>query len=752
MSWPTPQDYNEAVQNPNQCFCDPELRGGAPTLTPFGLPKPISGAFASVYQLNCNGRSWAVRCFLREFADLQKRYAAISAQLLAARLPFTVGFQYVTNGIRIRGTWYPILKMEWIDGEPLNTYLGQRINQSSTIQSLARQWIEVLSALHRAGIAHGDLQHGNILISHGMIKLIDYDGMYVPTLAGLPSHEEGHRNYQLPSRTGRDFGPYLDNFAGWVIFISLVAVSLEPRLWQLLGAGDEHLLFRRDDFEHPDTSQALRALDSSGVPELQLLATRFSSLLRTPLSQIPPLDGAAPRIPAPRRETSVPAWLEDISKPPTLPPLPVTGSQTAPVGADWLLDHIIPQASPSSIWKGFRFGVERTVIMASIVSVILVAIIVLGNGLPLWAGGVLSGAFVAGALSFLLVRYQSMELVSKAATAKAQAKQARCNAKQIESSIRANEAESAKLMAPLINMQAEYQGLPGKRNRDAQGIQQKLDGALAANGREMQVVNNSEAQLIRRSQETAQQKMSGFIQDRNRLDAGEQSELTSALNQMREQHIRSILRQRLIANASIRGIGSKLTFRLHARGIVTAEDVSAFGVRQVTGIGEDKARSLVTWANSIRQHATSAAPVSLPSALQDEIHRKYESQRQSLTQSIDAIQRQSQSEQRGILNQHAVRRDKVQKKAAEIQEAHRQMLTALQAKYEADKQRLISEFKALQVRTEATRKRFDTERSELNRLLFQAKVEVCKAERSVKQYSRVSLWDYIFRVVGLLRA
>src|SRR4029077_855325 len=105
-------------------------------------------------------------------------------------------------------------------------------------------------------IAHGDLQHGNILIVNGQFKLVDSDGMYVPTLARRNSHEVGHPNYQHPRRVATHFGPYLDNFSAWVIYVSLVALSIDPTLWQTTGAGDECLLFRQEDFNNPDTSNA----------------------------------------------------------------------------------------------------------------------------------------------------------------------------------------------------------------------------------------------------------------------------------------------------------------------------------------------------------------------------------------------------------------------------------------------------------------------------------------------------------------
>lgn len=40
--------------------------------------------------------------------------------MLTDELPYTVGFEYQREGIRIRGEWYPLLKMEWVEGETLS--------------------------------------------------------------------------------------------------------------------------------------------------------------------------------------------------------------------------------------------------------------------------------------------------------------------------------------------------------------------------------------------------------------------------------------------------------------------------------------------------------------------------------------------------------------------------------------------------------------------------------------------------------
>jgi hypothetical protein len=77
MPWPTPQDYNEAVQNPHLVFADGELRSGQPELDRLGLPRPRSGSFACVYKIECPGRAWAAKCFTTEVTDQEERYEAI---------------------------------------------------------------------------------------------------------------------------------------------------------------------------------------------------------------------------------------------------------------------------------------------------------------------------------------------------------------------------------------------------------------------------------------------------------------------------------------------------------------------------------------------------------------------------------------------------------------------------------------------------------------------------------------------------
>ncbi|MBX9689923.1 MAG: phosphotransferase [Candidatus Obscuribacterales bacterium] len=288
--WPSPQDYNEALQNPSHSFAEASLAEGFAEVDSLGLPKPNTGMFASVYRLHCKDADWAVRCFLRYAADQGERYAAIQAALKEANLPATLGFELQEQGLRVKGKSYPLLKMQWCDGENLDRWLYSKLFNRPALEAFLKDWKLVLRSLKTAGIAHGDLQHGNVLVQDGQIKLVDYDGMYVPSLAGRLSNELGHRSYQHPARTEEIFGAALDNFSAWVIYISAEILLHDPSLWRQLKAGDDCLLFRKRDLEDPLHSQAFWILEKHSNPEIRAGAKTIRSFLLINPEEVPSLD------------------------------------------------------------------------------------------------------------------------------------------------------------------------------------------------------------------------------------------------------------------------------------------------------------------------------------------------------------------------------------------------------------------------------------------------------------------------------
>ena len=168
MSWPLSHEFNEAIQNPVVAFADPDLKGGEAIVGASGLPLPRSGNFADVYQVRgADGRDWAVKCFTRPVVGLGDRYARVSEALAKAELPFTIGFTFLAEGIRVGGAWRPIVKMEWVEGMLLNQVVRDHTTKPAKLVALVQMWAKLCKRLRETGIAHADLQHGNVLLVPG---------------------------------------------------------------------------------------------------------------------------------------------------------------------------------------------------------------------------------------------------------------------------------------------------------------------------------------------------------------------------------------------------------------------------------------------------------------------------------------------------------------------------------------------------------------------------------------------------------
>lgn len=268
MPWPLSQDYNEAIQDPRSALADPDLREGQPVTGPLGVPMPRSGNFADVYEfLGANGNRYAIKCFTREVPGLRDRYSEISKCLAQLKLPFMVDFQYQDRGICIRDQWYPVLKMQWVEGFLLNEFVRNNLDKPNLLEGLCQIWVRMGKRLREAGIAHADLQHGNVILVPGSsasmlaVRLIDYDGMWVPALAQKKSGELGHACYQHPQRQkDRIYSAEVDRLPLLAIACALRCLAVGGKaLWDRFDTGD-NMLFQEADLRDPGKSPLFKVL------------------------------------------------------------------------------------------------------------------------------------------------------------------------------------------------------------------------------------------------------------------------------------------------------------------------------------------------------------------------------------------------------------------------------------------------------------------------------------------------------------
>src|SRR5262245_26085818 len=289
MPLPTPDQYNEAVQAPRLAFADSLLQQGEVERNALGLPLALGGSFAITYRVHCkNKKSYAVRCFHKSTADLAARYDQIHRALGKARLAYFVEFEYQHQGVRLRGGAYPIVKMEWAEGETLGPALENCYEDKKRLGALQRHFEDLEGALRSAGLAHGDLQNGNVIVDRNGLRLVDYDGMFVPGMTRGNGVEIGHKHFQHPGRTAKQFGPEMDRFSFIVLDVTFDALRARPELYERFGSG-ENLLFCANDYADPDSSPLFREIARCADAGLRTRAENFARVCTGPVEAVPTL-------------------------------------------------------------------------------------------------------------------------------------------------------------------------------------------------------------------------------------------------------------------------------------------------------------------------------------------------------------------------------------------------------------------------------------------------------------------------------
>lgn len=300
-NWPTRSHYQTMMQKPQIALSDPALKQCEIAKDAKGQPLCFSGNFAIVFKATCpqTKQSVALRAFISAREDRLKHYNEVSNYLKMRNLRSLVGFQLYEKGIMSTdGKKYPLLRMDWVQGDTLYDWVRERClkGEGPALADAARRWVELIAELNSNQIAHGDLQHANVMVAPtGELKLVDYDCMCVPVLAGTHNLEIGVEPYQHPQRdeTTR-LSSRLDDFSALFILVVLRALAAAPGLWRkyVEQAGQEpyeKILIRRRDLEDPASSSLRKDLLALPDPELRELTVQLWECFGKPIDQVPPL-------------------------------------------------------------------------------------------------------------------------------------------------------------------------------------------------------------------------------------------------------------------------------------------------------------------------------------------------------------------------------------------------------------------------------------------------------------------------------
>lgn len=256
------------------------------------IEKPIkifnygSGAFAGIFKIRDThtNKIYALRCFLsRSKTENIHRIRAISHFLENISEPWLCKTHFYEQGICIKGNTYPIILMEWTNGQKINDYVSSIINNNNKLNELQEKIIELSHSLENKGIAHGDIQSGNLLVEqhNGSInlKIVDYDAMFIPTLEGENASEKGHSSFQHPMRDMKDYDIEIDRFSFWLLLTTLEALKYDKTLWNkdLKGGfnDEDNFLFKAKDLLQPSNSELIKKLNHLQQESLKFYLTKL---------------------------------------------------------------------------------------------------------------------------------------------------------------------------------------------------------------------------------------------------------------------------------------------------------------------------------------------------------------------------------------------------------------------------------------------------------------------------------------------
>jgi|ERR1017187_1587858 hypothetical protein len=746
MPWPSLLDYNEAIQNPRTCFEEGDLQTAIVECDNLGLPKARSGNFASVYKFDCDGKKWAVKCFNRQTQDQQERFAAINAHLHRVALPYTVDFSYLAKGIRVGGNWYPIIKMEWADGVTLEKWIKANLHNRAALMNFLQSFFSMLSALQRASIAHGDLQHGNILVINSAPKLVDYDGMYVPALSGRTSAELGQSNYQNPRRSAHDFGPYLDNFSGWVIALSLFALTVDPKLWQTFKGGeDDCLLFRKRDFEAPNQSALFKALEGEPNQDLHQLIALFKTVIACTPQSAPAIAEtfSLPSLPvAPTTPAQVPDWLQSH-----LAATPRTTATQQPQGnIDWLLDATNPMGPPLT----FANPIVGLRIAAYLSLVILVFAVqfAIRNSMPMV---LLTVPSLAG-LNLLVWRnrYHREPAVPQLNSVMLQRNELRERIRVMDSQVQEIDSEKKKVNRDVSDRKANIE----KEGRQLQTTEQKignendarLQASISTSLQSRQQLDSKETADLNALQNGLGKTVAGLSQSIIALAQAETNELTNALTSVQRVFMQGALQNARLRDASIPGIGAGYKTRLQAAGIVTAADID-YRITGVKGIGSQKGNALQDWRRAIEALALNRMPRTISWQDQNNIKSKYASQKATLESQLNRNQEDLRNQEAAIRAKYAGLKMPLDVVLASERQKHQVEMARIAAEFV--QKRGVLAAKVREAEQDAIREvtKRDGRQNDVRKEIFALQWRMGKVEREIGRFSGVSFGSYVRHVV-----
>ena len=265
MQYPLLSEYVSAITHASENL--DQLKHLEVVQDEHGEPYRSSGAFAVVFKMRDprTGQLYALKCFTEEQEGRAEAYRKIEEELEVAGTTYLTSMRYYERELFVDSSVsseseFPVLLMDWVEGSTMELYIREHYRDSYAMEMLCYRFCRLAAYLRSQPFAHGDVKPDNIMVSDtGTLTLIDYDGMFVPSMQGESSPTLGTEEFRHPLRTPELFDATIDDFALASIALSLRAIALDSQLLDQYGAPDR-LLFSANDYRDLAQSKVMQAI------------------------------------------------------------------------------------------------------------------------------------------------------------------------------------------------------------------------------------------------------------------------------------------------------------------------------------------------------------------------------------------------------------------------------------------------------------------------------------------------------------
>ena len=265
MQYPLLSEYVSAITHASENL--DQLKHLEVVQDEHGEPYRSSGAFAVVFKMRDphTGQLYALKCFTEEQEGRAEAYRKIEEELEVAGTTYFTSMRYYERELFVDSSVsseseFPVLLMDWVEGCTMELYIREHYRDSYAMEMLCYRFCRLAAYLRSQPFAHGDVKPDNIMVSDtGTLTLIDYDGMFVPSMQGESSPTLGTEEFRHPLRTPELFDATIDDFALASIALSLRAIALDSQLLDQYGAPDR-LLFSASDYRDLAQSKVMQAI------------------------------------------------------------------------------------------------------------------------------------------------------------------------------------------------------------------------------------------------------------------------------------------------------------------------------------------------------------------------------------------------------------------------------------------------------------------------------------------------------------